>query len=132
LLQEADTTSEWDAPTVAKFLSLRSVPAPTIATPTVVTTPRAGIRPPSPPITTAAPLEAARLQTIAMTFTDTLAEGDIKSLLAYWSTQRGVPPEFDGRLLAKSRAELGRDLDMDEKRFVRVQFSDAVKLKAAP
>jgi hypothetical protein len=71
------------------------------------------------------------LQTVAKDFSANLVEGDIKSLMAYWTTQKGVPPEFDGRLLAKSRTEIGRDLDMDEKRFVRIEFSNAVQSKAS-
>jgi uncharacterized LabA/DUF88 family protein len=129
LLQEADTASEWDSATVAKFLSLRSVPAPSLAASTIVTKPAAGSQPPSPSAPPAAPSEAAQLQAVARDFANSLVEGDIKSLLSHWTTQRGVPPEFDGRLLAKSRAAIGRDLDMEEKRFVRAQFSDFVKSK---
>jgi uncharacterized LabA/DUF88 family protein len=116
LLQEADTTSEWDATTVAKFLSLRSVPAAGTVAATVVTAPPRGVAAPvaSPPV--AAPAET---------------EGDIKSLIAYWSTQKGVPPEFDRRLLAKSRDEIGRDLVIEEKRFARAEFIEAVKTKAS-
>ncbi len=131
LLQEADTTSEWDAATVGKFLSLRSVPASTVAAPVVVMQPPAGSRPPASPTAPTAPQEAARLQSAAQDFASNLAAGDIKSLVAHWLTQRGIPPEFDRRLLAKSRDTIGRDLDIDEKRFIRVEFSDAVKSRAA-
>lgn len=132
LLQEADTTSEWDAATVSKFLSLRSVPAAgAIAAATVVTAPRRGVNAPAVPQPAAPPADAAELQAVARAFADKLTDGDIKSLIAYWSTQKGVPPEFDRRLLAKSRDEIGRDLVIDEKRFSRIEFSDAVKAKAA-
>lgn len=132
LLQEADTTSEWNKATVAKFLSIRSVPAtPTTSASTVVapkpagrSTPAAMAMPPEPPM-------AAQIDRAAREFAGGLTEGDVKSLLAYWSTQRGVPPEFDGRLLARSRAEIGRDLNADEKRFARAKFSDAVRAKTA-
>ena len=70
------------------------------------------------------------MQALAKDFADTLTEGDVKSLISYWMTQRGLPPEVDGRLLAKSRAGIGRDLDNGEKRFARVQFIDAVRSKA--
>jgi hypothetical protein len=127
LLQEADTTSEWDATTVGKFLSMRSVPATPAASTTVV--PKT--KPPMPAgVSATPPAEGAKLQAVAKAFSAGLAEGDLKSLLAYWKTQTAVPPEFDGRLLAKSRAEIGRDLDPYEKRYVRGQFSDAVKAKA--
>lgn len=132
LLQEADTTSEWDAATVGRFLSLRSVPAAgPVPAATVVTGVPAGVTPPAPAKPPTAPAEATKLQTVARAFAGQLTEGDIKSLIAYWATQRGVPPEFDGRLLAKSRAELGRDLDLPEKRFTRTEFIDSVKAKAA-
>ena len=131
LLQEADTTSEWDAATVSKFLSLRSVPAPGLATPTVVGKPLAGTRPPAILVVPAVPAEAARLLAVAKDFADNLVEGDIKSLVSYWTTQKGVPPEFDGRLLAKSRAAIGRDLDIDERRFIRLQFVEVVTLKVS-
>jgi hypothetical protein len=86
----------------------------------------------SPPaVAPSDPLCAAQLEKVAQDFADSLVEGDVKSLIAYWGTQRGVPPEFDGRLLAKSRVEIGRNLDMDEKRFARVKFIDAVRVKAA-
>lgn len=132
LLQEADTTSEWDAPTVGKFLSLRSVPASgPVAAAAVVTPPPPGVTPPTPLPPAAVPAEAAKLQAVAKAFAGQLADGDIKSLIAYWSTQRGVPPEFDRRLLAKSRDEIGRALDAAEKRFSRLEFTDAVKARAS-
>jgi hypothetical protein len=131
LLQEADTTSEWDSATVAKFLSLRSVPAPGTLAATVVTQPPRGVVTPVVPQPAAPPADAAKLQSVAKAFADSLTEGDVKSLIAYWSTQKGVPPEFDRRLLAKSRDEIGRDLVIDEKRFARAEFTEVVKAKAA-
>jgi uncharacterized LabA/DUF88 family protein len=133
LLQEADTTSEWDTATVEKFLSMRSVPAldPTTAS-TAVTSPPPGVTAPAPPAASSvvASTVATQLQGSAETFAGSLAEGDIKSLIAHWTTQRGLPREFDGRLLAKSRAAIGRELDMQEKRFAREKFSDAVRARA--
>jgi uncharacterized LabA/DUF88 family protein len=128
LLQEADTTTEWDAATVGRFLSVRSVPATIAATGPIVPKP-APLAAPSPTLPTP-PAEAARLQGVAQDFANTLNEGDLKSLLTYWTTQRAVPPEFDGRLLARSRAEIGRDLDISEKRYVRNQFDAAVRAAA--
>jgi len=124
LLQEADTTSEWDKATVAKFLSIRSVPS-TVAT----AAPRVVI-----PAAIATPTDsaiAAQIENAAHEFADSLTEGDVKSLLVFWSTQKGIPPEFDGRLLARIRAKIGRALDAREKRFARARFSDAVRAKAA-
>jgi hypothetical protein len=86
---------------------------------------------PAPRAISAAPSTALQLETVAQQFAANLTDGDLKSLIANWTTQKGVPPEFDGRLLAKSRAEIGRDLDMDEKRFARMKFEDAVHAKVA-
>jgi uncharacterized LabA/DUF88 family protein len=130
LLQEADTTSEWDSATVAKFLSLRSVAGTPAAT--IVTPPPRGLSAPAIlQSAIAAPAEATKLRTVAEAFAEKLTEGDVKSLIAYWRTQNGIPPEFDRRLLAKSRDEIGRDLAIDEKRFSRKAFIDAVEAKAA-
>jgi hypothetical protein len=56
-------------------------------------------------------LEMARVtprqQAVATDFTSSLVEGEMKSLFAYWATQKGVPPEFDG-LLAEGRNAIGR------------------------
>jgi uncharacterized LabA/DUF88 family protein len=129
LLQEADTTTEWSTATVAKFLSIRSVPA--IATPTVIIPPSGTqVSGPIPP--TAQPASAnAQLEKNAQDFAVVIDDADVKSLVEYWGTQKGVPPEFDGKLLAKSRAEIGRDLNAEEKRFSRRKFIDAVRAKAA-
>jgi len=132
LLQEADTTSEWDAATVGKFLSLRSVPANgPVSAAAVVTPPPVGSAMPLSPKPGATPAAAADLQAVAKAFAVQLTDGDIKSLMSYWSTQRGVPPEFDRRLLAKSRDEIGRELDATERRFVRAEFMQEIKVRAS-
>jgi uncharacterized LabA/DUF88 family protein len=123
LLQEADTTSEWDKATVAKFLSIRSVPSTAAtAAPAVV---------PAPVAAPTSPATETQLDSVVQTFAGALTDGDIKSLLTFWSTHKGVPPEFDGRLLARCRTEIGRDLSSNEKRLARERFSDAVRAKAA-
>jgi uncharacterized LabA/DUF88 family protein len=129
LLQEADTTSEWDAQIVEKFLSLRSVPAAASPTTTVVTAkPRSlsGNR----ATAVAPPQDGVKLTAAAKGFAGGLTEGDLKSLLTYWTTEKAIPPEFDGKLLAKTRDEIGRDLDPTEKRYLRGQFTVAAKAEA--
>lgn len=42
----------------------------------------------------------------------------------HWSQTLDVPPEYDRRLLAKGRATIGRNLDSEEKRFLRNTFRD--------
>ena len=140
LLQEADTTTEWDKKTITKFLSLRPVmplsPAVAVA---AAQQPAAKDLPPmvaaTKPAASAkvvAPTQAAApnpLEAVVTELVATLTEGDIASIDTYWKGQRGVPLEFDGKLLARGRVALGRDLDTSEKRRVRVLFTAAVRAK---
>ena len=119
LLQEADTTSEWDQAAIASFLSIRPLapsPAPPAAPP-----------PAAPPAdeseTGGPPPSAPDLDTVATGLAAALAEADVTGIKLHWISRRGVPREFDGRLLASARAELGRDLTADEKRHLRDKFS---------
>jgi hypothetical protein len=122
LLQEADTTTLWDKATVSKFLSVRASPIVT-AVPAATPVAAAGAA-------AAATSALAQLEKSASDYAALVEAGDVANLVAYWTTQKGVPPEFDGKLLARSRAELGRDLEATEKRFVRLKFTDLVKAKA--
>jgi uncharacterized LabA/DUF88 family protein len=91
LLQEADTTSQWTATDVAKFLEVvkaRAAPAEKA---------------------TSAPI--ASLERVAIAFASTLDEDQINKFAEYRKVNKGVPSEFDGRLIAKARDEIGRDLD---------------------
>jgi uncharacterized LabA/DUF88 family protein len=131
LLQEADTTSEWTKATVAKFLSIRTLPSKSGATGTVLAVPA------SPelraPLHATAPVDRAIAEQIGWTaeeFVDELSEGDVKSVLSRWKSQRRIPTEFDGRLLARCRSTLERDLDTTEKKFARAKLIDAVHVKA--
>ena len=148
LLQEADTTTEWDKNTISKFLSLRPVvPAPPIvavpAAPQPMVNPAVSgkVAAPANPVTSpqatapakiVTPAQAAApnpLEVVVAALLSTLTPGDIASIDTYWKGQRGVPVEFDGKLLARGRAALGRDLDTSEKRLMRTLFSTAVRAK---
>ncbi|MCG2628850.1 NYN domain-containing protein [Bradyrhizobium sp. WYCCWR 13023] len=122
LLQEADTTGVWDKALVSTFLSER---------PAVTTT--ATLGPASAPIeipTTSG--DSSTIIAVATAMVDTLEGHQLKGIHVYWETERGVPPEFDGKLLARCRDELGRDLIHREKRDARNAFSSAVRAKGAP
>lgn len=125
LMQEADTTSVWEKPTVAKFLTVR---------PSVKSTGTLG------PITSVSPVatEPVVVETssndspivrVAAAIVSAIDADGIKGVHEFWETQRGVPPEFDGKLLGKCREELGRDLSLNERRQARAAFSEAVKSK---
>jgi hypothetical protein len=122
LLQEADTTTEWPATTVANFLSVRAIPA----------TPAAPASPPAAPASgtpATAASDMAKIEVVASDYANNITASDVTNLKAYWATQRGIPPEFDGKLLATCRSVLARDLSFPEKRLLRTKFTDAVKAR---
>ena len=119
LIQEADSTTEWDKTTVEKFLSLR--PASPTATPfPTTTTTSASSSTPKNPV----------LDEVLSGLVASLNDADIAGIKAYSATQRGVPSEFDGRLLARSRSEIGRDLTAEEKRYIRTSFTAAIRARS--
>lgn len=119
LQQEADSTHEIDRATIAKILRLLSSVASASATPVT-------------PIPVQAPMHAPAIPVIASSvdpfadavkgLLDPLAPADFVNLKAALASSRGVPSEFDGRLLAKIRAAIGRDLDADERSQARACF----------
>ena len=125
LIQEADTCTEWQATTIATFLSVRAI------SPTPLEYPA---RPPA----VAAPVSAAEdtrpLETIeraVQAFVDALSPTEIPGLLAYWKTERGIPAEFDGKLLPSCRAALGRNLEPNETKHMRGCFQQLVRNRPA-
>ncbi len=127
LRQEADTTHEWDAETVRKFLTVRSEPdvdeileCRTKAKPAPVK---------SSPVEPMGLDVSQELLIVVNGIVDALTEPDISSIESYWKSERGVPAEFDKKLLGVSRDKLGRNCERDEIRFLRATFSELVKKK---
>lgn len=121
LLQEADTTTEWDAAWLATFLSVRV----TVATsqsdaPTPATT---QIGPAEP----GRSMDAGLIEHVASELAGTLGDADVAGVVSYWTTRRGVPQELDSRLLGACRSRLGRDLTLLERRSAREHFSRAIR-----
>lgn len=123
LLQEADTTSVWDKALVSTFLSVRP-----IVTSTATLGTSAG-----PASTVGIVVETtggvSKITEIATALVASLSDEEVKGVYAFWETERGVPREFDGKLLGKCRDELGRDLALRERREAREAFGAAVKAK---
>lgn len=121
LMQEADTTTEWDAATVAKFLAVSPISLGLGGqSPSAVSPAAANATPPtptSPAQSTAAPVVS--FDTVIGGAFAMLDAAAISGIKAFWLTSRALPPEVDGKLLAKCRAEIGRDLEVAEKRTVR-------------
>ena len=71
--------------------------------------------------------DAGNLERIAVDLAATLDDEQIKKFVAYRKLNKGVPSEFDGKLLAKARDAIGRDLDKKERSNLRAGFVEAVK-----
>ena len=122
LMQEADTTSEWGADTVAKFMGIRP------ALQTELPLPGALIVP-------ASQSDADNNTVIADTvghFVRELVETDLTAIQAYWKTERGVPPDLDRRLLPICGKSVGRKLEIVEIKHMRSCFQKAVRRRLEP
>lgn len=116
LLREADTTMEWDAATVGKFLSLKPATAPMPAALGLTPVQARNVQAPLPPAVVKS-LEAVAAEMLAQ-----LDAEDIANLHTFWTIQSGLPSEYDGRLIARGRAAIGRDLSIEERRHIRQYF----------
>lgn len=116
-MYEADTTHEWQEDVVRRFLSLRQ---PTAG----VTFPAASLASKESGLdetiqVSGQDFDNAKLELAAKGFAEALSSADLDALAAYWKTMRGLPSEQDRRLLPAGRTALGRDLNGNEKRFIR-------------
>ena len=112
LLFEADTTVEWSKDTVSKFLEVTLVSQSDFDDGTLGqdSDTESGGR--------------SVLANMVVRFVGELDEDQLSKLTEHWSQTLDVPPEYDRRLLAKGRAALGRNLDSEDKRFLRNTFRD--------
>ena len=112
LLFEADTTVEWSKDTVSKFLEVTLVSQSDFDDGTLGqdSDTESGGR--------------SVLANMVVRFVGGLDEDQLSKLTEHWSQTLDVPPEYDRRLLAKGRAAIGRNLDSEEKRFLRNTFRD--------
>jgi uncharacterized LabA/DUF88 family protein len=115
LRQEADTTEVWPAAIVATFMSRHDIPATTVGLAQEV-------------LGAAAPRSIQEILTTAtVDFVAKLSEDEVRWLVNSWGTRRSIPADIDGGLLFACSKGLGKSLEMDEKRFVRGLFQQAVK-----
>jgi uncharacterized LabA/DUF88 family protein len=115
LLQEADTTTEWDKATVAKFLSHRHAAPASLAIQTVTASQQAS---------------QTSLDGIVRALHASLDSDDIAAFETFQKTSRGLPREIDGKLLAQARALIGRNLEPEERRLVRASMVKLLQGKA--
>lgn len=117
LLFEADTTLEWNKETVSKFLTVAdSQPDADHGQESLEQT--AG---------GAGGNDRSALVNFVEQFVNNLSPDGIAKLREHWSTTNEVPREYDGRLLATGRTIVGRNLEREEKRFLRSIFRDKVR-----
>ena len=127
LLHEADTTWEWMADDLRKFLTIKEKQTDlgqlqgTSANPKLVE----GQGPKSDTHIVQTIGDAVRL------FVKELELTAIQGVAAYWTTSRGVPPDLDRRLLPTCREKIGRDLEKTEIRAMRAEFQNQVKIRMA-
>jgi len=157
LVGEADTRTLWEEDVVASFLSIvplvsptilpLSAISPTVGMPTVSsasaqTTPSAVDKGVSAPLaqTTAVIawpvpatfVDAAVPFSLALSaFVAGLTDVDLREILTVYDAQRSIPYAYDRQLLKLSRETAGRDLEFDEKRFVRACLIDTVRARDA-
>jgi len=121
LMQEADTTSEWGADVVAKFLSTREDSEEVIKVAVEKTTSAVVVE------TEDSDGTSAKIEITVSTFVAELGESDIQGVKAYWETDRGVPSELDRKLLPICGAAIGRKLEREEMTHMRTCFKNYVE-----
>lgn len=109
LIQEADTKTEWSQQDVSCFLSLREGATPS-------------------ELVAAATAKAITLETIVDAFVGNLTITELQGVSLYWTSgSRGVPPDLDRKLLPTCRDALGRLLEAEEIREMRLLFAQSVR-----
>lgn len=124
LLQEADTTHEWGAEEVGRFLSCRPLVAPR-GTFSVEPTEVEGAAPQST-ADSVGPLEQVAIQ-LALE----IPPAEVESLVQSIRETRQIPTEIDGRLLSKGGAALRLRLDTSQKQQIREAFLSACESRLA-
>lgn len=122
LLQEADTTAEWDKGAIGSFLSVR--PSDTGKTKDVA---ELAVTEVTARSTGTDRTMLAEIEVAVQTFIAALTGTDIQGIVAYWESERGVPPEFDRKLLPMCGEAIGRKLDTQEVKHMRSLFRQRVK-----
>jgi len=113
LIQEADTTTEWDRAVVESFLN--------VSEPTEVPRPEA--------VAAEANAEGDSTDTVIAIVDQVIAEMDETATTGareFMQSTRGVPPDYDGRIIGRGRDALGRPLTEAERRLVRIKFREKI------
>lgn len=133
LRQESDTIHEMNKACVSKFLTvLPKQVAP--AVPVAAAAPAAAVflvgqgiaalggQQVAAAAVVIAPAVAAAFTAVATQVLATLADDDIKKLSGFIGRSPGMPSDLDGKLLARARTAIHRQLDLAERRSIRAEF----------
>lgn len=134
LRQESDTIHEMNKACVAKFLTVMpKQAAPAVSHAAAASAAAAVVVGQAIPVqggphvavaaaAGAAPPAAATLTEVATQLLATLTDEDVKKLSVVLGKSPGIPSDLDGKLLAKARTALHRQLDLPERRSIRTEF----------
>ena len=122
LLQEADTTWEWDTPDLSPFLSCK---------PRIIIADDASASPGGAADLSAAASEHEPLGSVAADVAMSLELSEVASVLDAHSATSQLPRDVDRRLLGGGRTALRRDLEPPEKQLVRKLFVEACRRRLA-
>jgi uncharacterized LabA/DUF88 family protein len=132
LIGEADTRTVWTDDVVASFLSI--IPTSPATTPPLTD----ASQPKGTQTAVPASLAPTTFADAAASFRSTLdafvaglTQADSSEILTVYDAQRQIPYTYDRQLLKLSRDAVGRDLDFDEKRFVRGCLVDTLRARHA-
>jgi uncharacterized LabA/DUF88 family protein len=135
LMQEADTTTEWDASVIGKFLTIMPESTLSPVSPYSISIPQSSVVGPTgmpvQGVPSASGIEAVKpdLDVIVSAMISSLNGEAILRLQAFWETHSGLPVEVDGKLLARCRSQIGRHLEQHEKRYARITFRKALEAR---
>jgi hypothetical protein len=119
LLQEADTTHEWTADDISRFLRCQAndpgAQAASDASPLAV------------PAVTGSDGAEDSLSAVAARVAARLEPSEIEALIEAVENQGQVPRDIDAQLLAGARGEIGRDLNPTEKKAIRRHFIENLR-----
>jgi len=144
LVGEADTRTLWTVDVVESFMTISPAAPETTAAltvdgpPAAITGEAAGgqrpqtghatgvVTPPPPPtFVEANPVFGQALATLVAGFTLV----DLSEILTVYNAQLTIPYTYDRKLLKVAREAAGRDLDFDEKRYIRACLVEAVRAR---
>jgi uncharacterized LabA/DUF88 family protein len=119
LMQESDTWTEWGLEEVKPLISLRVE----VATTPMLASRSSAVPSKSPARSVLTDNEIPAIDDVAAAIVAPLKEKERQGLIQYLHANRNnVPAEFDGKLLARSRTALGRDLIPSEKSYARARL----------